>query len=383
MVPVAYTLRNLIVRWKTTLMTACGFALVVAALVVMLAFVNGVQKVSAASGDPQNVVVTAEGNLDEVFSQLDNDTVRKLSQTEGVLRDTQGTPLASPELFTVLNVYNDEKQRFEFLHIRGVSGEGSRVHRNVSMQSGRWFRPGRRELILGTAMARSSRFTTGSTIPVGTEQWTVVGVFSAEGAAFESELWCDLGQLASTFRREGFVSSLVLRTGSQEAALQMLDTLEESRNAGVAAHTEPDYYHKQTEQMQALAAAAWIIALFMGFGSVFGVMNTMFAAISQRKADIAVMRILGFSRLQILVAFMLEAMLVAALGTLIGGGLGSMINGVSQSTLMGTRDLQFTFYVDPVTLGVIAGFSVTLGVIGGLVPAIAAMRVSALEALRS
>lgn len=383
MVPVAYTIRNLIVRWRTTLMTASGFALVVAALVVMLAFVNGVRKVSAASGDPQNVVVTAEGNLDEVFSQLDNDIVRRLSQTEGVLRDAQGAPLASPELFTVLNVYNNDKGVFEFLHIRGVSEDGARVHQDVTMQSGRWFRPGRRELILGAAAARGSRFQPGSTIPVGAEQWTIVGVFTAEGAAFESELWCDLGQLASTFRREGFVSSLVLRTGSPEDAAQMLVTLEESKNAGVAAHTEPDYYHKQTEQMQALAAAAWIIALFMGLGSVFGVMNTMFAAISQRKSDIAVMRILGFSRLQILTAFMLEAMLVAAVGTCVGAACGSLINGMSQSMLVGSRDLQFTFFVEPVTMAMIAAFSVALGVIGGLVPAVAAMRVSALEALRS
>jgi len=383
MVPVSYTFRNLVVRWHSTLMTAVGFSLVVAALIVMLAFINGVQRVCVASGEPENVIITDKGNSDEVFSQLQSSQIRELSLFEGVVRDDKGNPLASPEMFTVVHHYSQKSGGFEFLHVRGVSEQAPQVHQVVKLERGRWFRQGQSELIVGSSLAQHQDFGLGTKLRIGANDWTVVGVFSAEGSALESEFWCDLPKLASTFRREGFVSTLVVRSANEKEALRLADSLSTSRYADVEASIEPDYYRKQSEQMNSLIVATWVIAMFMGIGSVFGIMNTMFATITQRKCDISIMRIIGFSKLQILTAFILEAIILASVGTSIGLLAWPLINGISQSAEVGSRELHFTFFLDATTALTIAGFSIFLGVLGGIFPAMSAMRISALEALRS
>lgn len=382
MVPVSYSYRSLLVRWKTTLMTASGFTLVVAALVVMLAFVNGIQTICAVSGEPENILVLNKGSTDEVLSNMSRDLVARVENTKGVARDYSGQPIASRELFMVVNYFKKGSEDYTSLQVRGVLPVAYKAHTQLRVVEGEPFRPGQSEVLVGRSAQREHGMKLGDVIEMGRKRWRISGFFEANGSAFESEIWCDLNELASQFRREGVYSTVVLRAPSADLAIEMAQGLTDSRQMGVDAVTETVYYAKQAEQMAVLQTAAWGISGFMAVGAVFGVMNTMFAAISQRIKDIAVLRIMGFMSHEILLSFLLEALLIAAIGGSLGALLGYATNGLTQSTAIGTHTIEFAFKVDaPILIG--AGvFSLIMGVAGGLIPAMSAMRVTPLEALR-
>jgi putative ABC transport system permease protein len=383
MIPLKYNARNLVVRWKTTLMTASGFTLVVAALVVMLAFVEGVQQVCTTSGEPENVIVLAKGNTDEVFSQMDTRLMNELENARGVGRSSTGQPLASREIFLVIHRKLDQEGVFKFLQIRGVQPIAFEVHTQIKLIEGSPLRANQSEVIIGKGVQREHKLNVGDEIPMGRKTWRVAGVFEAGGSAFESEMWADLTELASQFRREGIYSTMVLRTDGSDEALDLAAKLQDSRSISCNPKTEPEYYAKQAEQTQMISQAAWIIAWFMGIGAIFGVMNTMFAAIGQRRKDIAVLRILGFKPHEILVSFLLEAILISFIGGAIGIGLGMGVNGLSRSTAVGSaREVEFAFRVTEGAIAFAAGFSLTMGIVGGLLPAMSVVRIQPLEALR-
>jgi putative ABC transport system permease protein len=382
MIPLSYSYRNLRVRWKTTLMTASAFTLVVAALVVMLAFIRGVEAACAASGEPENVLLLAKGNNDEVMSRLDHVVVSQAENTRGVARDTANQPLASRELFMVLQHQDEKTGSYRFLQLRGVLPVAFRVHTVVRVISGKAFRPNQSEVMIGKAVQRETGFQVGDQLEVGRKRWRISGVFEANGSSLESEAWTDLDQLASQFRREGSYSSVVLRAPGAEAAAELVDRLDHSRSLHVEAMTETAYYQKQAEGAGIMRTAAWVIAWFMGVGAMFGVMNTMFAAIGQRTKDIAVLRIMGFEAVHILLSFLLEATLIAGLGGILGLALGYATNGFTQSAAIGARQIDFTFRIDGSIVSFAGVFTVVMGVLGGGLPALSAMRVKPLEALR-
>ncbi len=381
MIPLSYNYRNLRVRWKTTLMTASGFTLVVAALVVMLAFINGIEAACATTGEPENVLVLSKGNTDEVLSQMERSLVAQAETSKGVALDASGKPIASRELFMVVHHCQEQSGEYRFLQVRGVLPAAFRVHSQLRLVSGQAFRPGQSEVMIGRGLQREEHFQLGDTIELGRKHWKIAGIFDSAGAAFESELWCDLNELASQFRREGLYSTVILRAPSAEAAEELAERLSKSRSVNVEAMTEPKYYQKQSERTKLMQTAAWVIAWFMGVGAMFGVMNTLFAAIGQRTKDIAVLRILGFESRDILLSFLIEAVLIAAVGGALGVALGAATNGITHSTSLGMRHIDFALRVDGHILAFAGLFSVGMGILGGLLPALSAMRVKPLEAL--
>jgi putative ABC transport system permease protein len=381
-IPVKYNARNLIVRWKTTLMTASGFTLVVAALVVMLAFVAGVETVCTTSGEPENVIVLAKGNNDEVFSQLDTRTATEVENARGVVRNSSGQTLASREMFLVVHRLLEDTGAFKFLQVRGVLPIAFEVHTQLEIIEGQPLRASQSQIIIGRGVQREHQLNVGDQVQIGRKKWTVAGVFTAGGSAFESEVWCDLTELASQFRREGSYSTVVVRTENAAAAEELANRLKESRSIVCNPQTEPAYYAKQAEQTKMITTAAWIIAWFMGVGAVFGVMNTMFAAIGARRKDIAVLRIIGFKPHEILISFLLEAILISIVGGALGIALGMAVNGLSRSTSFGAREVEFAFRVTQQTVIFAGFFSLMMGILGGLLPALSVVRIQPLEALR-
>ncbi|MFO0944406.1 MAG: ABC transporter permease [Planctomycetota bacterium] len=382
MVPISYSYRSLIVRWKTTLMTASGFTLVVAALIVMLAFIKGIEAICAISGEPENVLVLSQGNSDEVVSSIGRDLAVQVENTPGVSRDYSGQPIASRELYMVVNYFPKGAVDYSFLQVRGITPMAFSAHSHVKLVSGQKARPGQSEVIIGKAAQRELGLKLGDYLEMGRKRWRVAGIFSANGSAFETEIWCDLNELASQFRREGVVSTVVLRAPDGAAADRLAAKLKESRQISVEAMTETKYYAKQAEGTKMLQSAAWVIASFMAVGAVFGVMNTMFAAIGQRIKDIAVLRIMGFMAHEILLSFLLESLLIAMIGGMLGAGIGYLTNGLTQSAGIGARQVEFAFTVDGEMLLGAAIFSFIMGVLGGIIPALSAMRIKPLEALR-
>jgi ABC-type lipoprotein release transport system permease subunit len=382
MIPLSYSCRNLLVRWKTTLMTASAFVLVVGAVVVMLAFIRGIEQACAVSGEAENVLLLAKGHNDEVMSRLDRLVAARVEHERGVARDAANQPLVSRELFMVVHHQDTQTRGYRFLQLRGVTPMAFHVHTVVRIQEGQEFRPGQSEVMIGKAVQRETGFQVGDSIEIGRKQWKVRGVFEANGSALEAEVWTDLNEIASQFRREGVYSSVVLRANDAAAAMELADRLAHSRKVSVEALTETRYYQKQAEQADVMKTAAWVIAWFMGVGAMFGVMNTMFAAIAQRTKDIALLRIMGYEAIHILLSFLFEATLIAVLGGGLGLALGCATNGLTQSASLGARQIDFSLRVDGAIVAFVAVFTVGMGLLGGLVPALSAMRIKPLEALR-
>ncbi len=386
MIPISYNYRNLVVRWKTTLITASGFMLVVTALIVMLAFVNGVQSVCAQSGQPENVIVLKEGTTDEVLSEMGERLVRRIELTPGVSRDENDRPLSSCELFMAVNQRNETTQAYETLQVRGVLPQAVRVHSHVRITQGRMFRRNAREVVLGAAVARKRQLALDQEIPIGESNWKVVGIFEARGSVFESEVWGDLDQLAGEFHRRNVYTSVVLRCPDPAAAADVVRDIDGRKDIRVEAQTEPDYFKKQGQHNEMIRRGALGITAFMAVGAVFGVANTMFAAIGERVKDIAVMRLLGFSRLEILASFLFEAMFTSVIGAALGSLLGYGVNGLTLSTALAqsatAKSVAFAFQVDASIIVAAWLFAIVMGIVGGLLPAMSAMSVRPLDAMQ-
>jgi ABC-type lipoprotein release transport system permease subunit len=386
MIPVSYNYRNLVVRWKTTLLAACGFMLVVTAWIVMLAFVHGVESVCAGSGQPENVIVLKKGAFDEVLSEIGDRLARQVELAAGGHHagGHHVRPLASCELFLAVNRWNEASREYESIQVRGVLPVATRVHSQIRVAQGRSFRRNAREVILGAALARQRQLVPGQQLLLGRDRWDIVGVFEADGAVFESEVWCDLDQLAAEFHRRNSYTSVVLRCADAEAAAELVDYLNDRRDLRVEAQTEQAYYQQQAQQSEMVRRGALGIALCMAIGAVFGVANTMFAAIGERTRDIAVMRLLGFARRAILVSFLIEAVLIAVIGGTIGSLLGYAVNGWTLNTALSpsSKTIAFAFQVDGSIILSAWLFALSMGILGGLLPAMSTMRVGPLEAMR-
>ena len=346
MIPVSYAYRNVLVRRRTTLMTATGFTLVVAALIVMLAFFNGMKEACVVTGQPENIFVLNKGNLDEVLSQIDVITARQVENIPEVIRGSDGRLLVSRELFVVVTESNETTNEPILYQMRGIQPTAWEVHSKAKLTEGRMFRPGSGELIVGKGFFWEKKLKLDDKIRIGVREWTVVGVFEAGGSTFETEIWGSLDELAGFFRRKALFSSIVLKTASPESAQAGVARLNESRHFSVDAQQESEYYNRQAAQLETIRTGALIVVVFMAIGVVFGVTNTMFAAIGQRIKDIAAMRLMGFEQREILLSFLLETLLIAAVGGLIGGLIGYSIDGVALSTSMGAKSVAFSFRVD-------------------------------------
>ena len=413
-VPFGYNLRNLVVRWPTTLLTGLAFTLVVGLFTVMLAFVNGMNRLTQNSGQAANVMVLSDGATDEAFSSLGFGDITTIDQWPTVQKDEDGAPLTSWEVYIIVNqpIPNAPlggRQR-RFLQLRGLKepARTGRVHNIGLHPGGTWFSeagirplPGSPtgeqaiEAVLGEGIARElgpdqgkRSLEVGDIFPIAERQWVVVGILQSSGSTFDSEIWAKQQVAGEKFGKASF-STVVLRTADAETARQTaLDLSDHFKSPAVLAQVETEYFEKLTATNRQFLVTAWVIAFFMALGGVFGIMNTMFAAISQRTKDIGVLRILGFARWQILVSFFLEALLLAVIGGLIGCAVGSVANGWTASSIIssgqggGGKSVVLKLVVDGNI--VLAGllFSLVMGFIGGLVPALSAMRLRPLESVR-
>src|SRR5262245_12660442 len=337
-VPVRYNIRNLQVRWLTTLLTGLAFFAVIALLTVMLAFVNGMYKLTLGSGQPGNVIVLAEGSTDESFSNVQIVDAGEIELQPGVSRDEQNRPLASRETYVVVNqpvqVRQPGRPKGRFTQVRGVEDAelSGLVHGLTLYEGGHWFSPeGVRSIgdgqeaiqaVLGEGIARElgrdrppkalaaaknrERLEVGETFPLGGRTWVVVGVVRSSGSTFDSEIWAKRDLVAGMFRKATY-SSLVLRTAGPVEALKLKNYLNnEYEKAAVQAYLETEYFANLSQTNWQFLIAIIVVTVIMSGGGIFGVMNTMFAAVSQRSKDIGVLRILGFSRLHVQASFLLE-----------------------------------------------------------------------------
>jgi putative ABC transport system permease protein len=421
-VPLRYNLRNLTVRWLTTLLTAIGFVAVIGLLTVMLAFVNGMVELTKSSGQPGNVLVIAEGFQDETFSNLPVDTVTDVMLQPGILRDEEtNEPLASPETYLVVvqPIENEDSTRTatrRFLQVRGVDDApmAARVHGMELVPGGRWLsregvtsggegQPDVLEAVIGIGMARElgstrtrsemaaaknkERLDLGDFFTLGERKWMVVGVMAPTGSTFDSEIWAKRGIVAPMFGKDSY-SSVVARTAGAAEAQQLKKYLNDDYAKSVQAYVETEYFASLQETSKQFLFAIIVFAAVMSIGGLFGVMNTMFATVAQRARDIGVLRMLGYSRSEVLASFLVESLCLAMLGGALGCALGMLADGYEVKSIIGSGGGGGGKFValDMVVSGDILATGMTvalaIGAIGGLLPAINAMLVKPLYSLR-
>jgi putative ABC transport system permease protein len=413
-----YNLRNLTVRWKTTLTTAMAFTAVIALLTVMLSFVNGMRKLTDGSGQPGNVLVMADGATDETFSNL---TITDLSEIENlpdVVRKND-RPLASRETFLVVNQAVPDpaggRPKRRFVQMRGIDDPQltAEVHNLELLPGGQWFSEAGvqgansageplMQAVLGEGVAQEfardqgnrnlasvrnrNRLDVGDTFVLGNHTWVVVGILKSAGSTFNSEIWAKRSLAASLFGKDTY-SSLVLRTKDAATAEKMKTFLSKDyKKAAVSAQLETEYYKGMSETTAQFSYAIGFLAIVMSVGGVFGVMNTMFAAIGQRTADIGVLRLLGYARWQILGSFLLESVVIALAGGLLGCALGALANGWTVSSVVsgsgGEKSIVLQLAIDAEIIATGILLTLVMGLLGGLLPAWRAMRLKPLDALR-
>jgi putative ABC transport system permease protein len=326
------------------------------------------------------------GSTSELSSGVSNEQVQIIANAPGVAKD-DGAPVISAELYVVVDVNKKATGQSANVPLRGVQQGAFLVRDKISIVDGRNFEPGKFELLVGRgAQAQFEGLEIGTVLPFGTTEWTVVGVFEDDGSASESELWADVRVVQDAYRRGNSYQSVRVKLESVESMDALDAALEQDPRIDVDIYDEREFYSEQSEQMATfIRALGYPVTILMAIGAIFGALNTMYSSISARGKEIATLRAIGFGPLPILVSVVIESGLLALVGGIIGGGLAFLfLNGYTVSTLNGPSFSQvvFDFAVSPELLVRGLNAALIIGLIGGLFPAIRAVRIPVAVALR-
>ena len=371
-------------RLGSSLVIAIGIAGVVGVLVALLAMGEGLQATLNSGGRNDTAIVLRGGSVSESQSVLVRDDVDAIEQAAGVARDASGKPMASAELVVAANLPLRNSQDEAAAQLRGVDASAWALRPDLKILEGRKFTPGMRELVVGEAARRQfAGLDVGKEIKLGTQVWKVVGVFQSDGA-WNSELWSDRQTVASAYRRGNSAESVLVKLTSPSAFGKFKATLAADPRLKVEASTTHDYFAKQSEGLSKIIRVVGLtVGIIMAIGALFGALNCMFAAVASRAREIATLRAIGFRGTPVVVSVMLETMLLA----LAGGVLGALIvwlifNGYHASTLSGFTQLMFQFKVGPDLIWTGLKWALAIGFVGGLFPAVRAARLPVTTALR-
>jgi putative ABC transport system permease protein len=383
--PISYNVRNVRNRWQVTLLAVSGIALVVAVFTVLMAMSEGFAIALRSTGRPDNAMVIQRGSASELTSWIPLADRNQIVVRDEIARGPDGQPLASPEdvVVTMKPKKNGEPTN---ISVRGVTPRAYDVRSGITIVQGRTFKPGLYEIIVGDKIAnRIQGLDIGSSVKLQKHDWTVVGVFSSQGGAFESEIWGDADVMAVDFGRTGGTNAMAvrLRDASQVEALDRW--IRSNPQMQLQAVSEKKYYDDQAGPLaKALRILATFVAVIMGIGAVFGAVNTMYAIVAARTREIGTLRALGFSRRAILFSFVVESVTLALIGGAIGCVLAFPMNGYSTGTgqTQSFSEIAFAFRITPVIVAVSMVFAVVMGLVGGLAPAFRAARLPITSALR-
>jgi len=375
-------------RLGSSAVIVVGIAGVVGVLVALLSMAEGYGETLRKTGGLDTAIVMRGASASEVMSVMDRDSVTQVTQSAGIARDAKGEPLASPELVVAANLplkggkADDEGS----VQLRGVGAQAWAVRPQVRIVAGERFGNGLRELIVGRGAAKQfAGLVPGHEVRLGNQTWKVAGVF-ASGDALESEIWADAAVVADTYRRGSSRASVTVRLADPKDFAAFKTALETNPQLKVDVSTTLDYFSKQSEGMtKVIRVVGIVVGSIMGIGAMFGALNTMFAAVAARAREIATLRAIGFDGLPVVVAVMLETMLLALLGGVIGGvAAWAIFNGYQASTLAGgaVGKLNFELRVTPELLWTGLKWALAIGFVGGLFPAVRAARMPVTAALR-
>lgn len=376
----AMNLKNLPSRLGSSLVIVVGIAGVVGVMVTILAMAAGFRGTLQRSAAPDGAVVVRGGSDSELSSAITTEQANIIASLEGVT-------MASPELYTVADVPKRSTGLDANLIVRGVSPSAFAVHDGLRIVEGRNFTPGRGELIAGRgAHLEFAGIDVGNTVTMRDSEWQVVGLFEADGSAFESELWVDLAVAQSAFRRGQSVSSMRLRVEDPARIEALAAEVDADPRLDHRLVSETEFFSAQSGSLAAQIERFGVaVAVIMAIGALFAALNTMYSAVATRTVEIATLRALGFGNVPVVVSVMIEAMALALLGGLAGAAIAYLaFNGFTASTLNNASfsQIAFDFAVTPELMRTGLSWALVLGAIGGLFPAVRAAWLPITAALR-
>ena len=372
-------------RWGASSVIIVGIAGVVGVLVAMLSMAAGFEGTLNRTGDDTSAIILRGGSMAETNSVIGRDQVPLVSQLDGIARDDSGRPIVSPELSQVVNLQTRADGLDANAQLRGVGPGAWALRPQVEVVEGRRFEGGRRELVVGIGAARQYvGLDVGSTVELANQPWTVVGHF-ASGDSHESELWADAEVLGATYQRTSY-QSVTVQLDGDTGFDRLKAAMATDPRLKLDVSTTRDYYGKQSEGLtKVIEVLGTVVGTIMAIGAVFGALNTMYAAVATRAREIATLRALGFRGVPVVVAVMLETMLLALLGGILGAALAWLVfNGYTAATLSGNfSQVMFEFQVGPELMWTGLKWALGIGLVGGLFPALRAARLPVTEALRA
>jgi len=385
-IPFSYVARNLWVRRVTTLLTAGGMALVIFVFTVVLMMSEGIRATLVATGQPDNILVLRKGSGAEINSGIARDQAAIIESLPGIATNREGKALLSKEPVVLNNLPKRSNGKPSNVTLRGTSALGLELRPQVKMIEGRMFRPGTSEIIAGRSVSQGFRGTgLGETLHFAQRDWVVVGIFDSGKTGFDSEIWGDNEQMMAAFRRNAY-STIVFRLNDASAAPALQAAIANDPRLQIDAKPEIQFY---AEQSEALATFIRILGLSLSvifsIGAIVGAMITMFAAVAQRVGEIGSLRALGFRRSAVLVAFLSESLLLSLVGGLIGLFAASWMQAVDISTtnFQTFSELAFQFKLNGEIIIKTLIFSLSMGFIGGFIPAWRASRMKIVDCLRA
>ena len=387
-IPVSYNLLSARERWTSSVVAVLGIAGTVGVFVAMLALARGFKATLVSSGQPANALVQRVGADTEMTSAVTADELRVAEEAPQIAQDATG-PLVSPEVVVIAAVpMRDSPDGEANVQIRGVGPRVLAVREQVKIVEGRFLTPGLAEVVVGRGARDAYQgLDLGATVRLGAGTWTIVGVFDGKGTAFNSEVWADAATLNGFYQRPPTIAqAATVRLKSADDFPAFEATLKGDPRLNVQALREQAYYEKQSVVVTTLITVLGsLVAAVMALGAVFGALNTMYSAVSERSREIAVLRALGFGGGAIVLSFFVESLLIALVGGLVGCVAVLPVNGLTTGTInwQTFSHLAFAFRITPDLLALGMLFALVMGAVGGLPPAIRAARANVAHTLRA
>lgn len=378
-------LKSIPQRLWLSLSTVVAVGLVVVVLLSFLAMANGFRRTIEGSGAPDIAVLLRDGAEAELNSVVTHEQVRLIEEAPGVARSAAGKPLVSAELYLTVDGIKRSTRTKANLPLRGIGPQGATLRHGITLVEGRMFRPGSNEIVVGESLLREFEgFELEQTVTFATSRWTVVGVFSAAGTVFGSEIWADLPVVQSLFKRNNVVQTIRARLTSPAALRELKAYNDGDPRLKLDVKSETEYFADQASQTSDLIQKlGWPLAIAMAFGALAGALNTMYSSVAARATEIATLRAIGFGGFPAFVGTLVESLLLAAIGGVIGAVTTFLVfDGFSASTLSANfTQVVFIFELSPNLIGQGVVLALIVGLVGGLFPAIRAARMPIIAGL--
>ncbi|ULA69527.1 MAG: ABC-type transport system, permease component [Nitrospira sp.] len=379
-----YTLRNLWSRRITAALTVMGLGLVVFVFLAVLMLAHGLERTMGNTGDPSNAIILRKGARTELDSHISRDHARVIATQQEIMLSPDRRPLGVSEVGFQVTLRKDVSGGYTNFALRGSALEALAVRPQVRLTQGRAWEPGTTEIMVGAQVAKQFPSAgLNQTIRFGNRDWTIVGIFEADGSGFESEVWGDAEQFMATFRRTTF-SSMTVRLARPGMLDEFKGRMERDPRFSLTVKREPEYYEEKAGTLSRMirVTGLFLTAVF-SVGAILGATMTMSTAVAQRTTEIGTLRTLGFTRADILLAFLVESTGFGIVAGILGLAGASFLQSVTISTMNWdtSSELVFSFQLSSGMIGQGVLFAVLMSIVGGLVPAIQASRLEVVQAL--